>query len=175
MANIEGLIIRAERPHDHGAVEAALIAAFTRPERQADEHILVSALRQCRGFVPELSLVAELDGQVVGHILFTEGTVGDKTVLALAPLCVLPAYQRKGIGGALINYGHNAARGLGYDVAVVLGHAEYYPRFGYSPASGFGIGCPFDTDDSHFMAINLKGGDILLSGMMKYASPFGVS
>lgn len=95
-------------------------------------------LRKSGAFVPGLSLVAETDGILAGHILFTEIRIGGRTALALAPLSVLPAYQRRGVGSALIAEGHRAARELRYPFSVVLGSERYYPKFGYLPAERFG-------------------------------------
>lgn len=89
-------------------------------------------------FIPELSLVAEADGKIVGHIMFTKAMVNGKTVLALAPLSVLPEYQRKGIGKALIQEGHRIAKKLGYTHSVVLGSRKILSKGGNSPAEDFG-------------------------------------
>jgi putative acetyltransferase len=120
---------------------------------------LVDALR---GQVePIVSLVAEEDGTIVGHIQFTPVTlVGHPQlkVMGLAPMAVVPARQRKRIGSALIRQGLEGCRRLGVSAVVVLGHAGYYPRFGFVPASRFGIGCEYDVPDDVFMILELVEG-----------------
>ncbi len=124
--------------------------------------------------LPELSLVAEVDGKIVGHIMFTKAEVGDSKVLVLAPLSVLPDYQRKGIGKALISEGHKTAQRLGYEYSVVLGSEKYYPKAGYVPAETFGITPPFDVPKENFMANKLKAEASDVSGTLKYAKEFGI-
>lgn len=132
----------------------------------------MNRLRKSEAFIPELSLVAEIDGKIVGQVLFSKIKVGDTVQVALAPVSVLPEYQGKGIGGMLIKEGHSIAKNLGYEFSILLGHPTYYPKFGYLPASGFGIKAPFDVPDEAFMAINLKGLDTKLNGMVEYAKEF---
>ena len=168
--------IRRETPADYDAVFHVIKAAFASAE-QSDgaEQELVAALRSSPSFVPSLSLVAVEDEQVVGHVLFTEAKVGTHTVLALAPLSVLPSHQRKGIGLALIREGHRIAKELGYDCSVVLGHPDYYPKAGYRPAGVFGIRPPFDVPDENFMAIRLNGpGEERMDGVLRYDPAFGI-
>ena len=101
------MLIRKEEPRDYEAVYFIVKNAFESAEHSdGTEQNLVTALRKGDAFIPELSLVAEIDGKIVGHILFTRATVGKDTVLVLAPLSVLPEYQRKGIGISLIKEGH---------------------------------------------------------------------
>ena len=123
-------------------------------------------------FIQELSLVAEQDGRIVGRILFTKLKVGQTTQLALAPLAVHPDFQRQGIGGALIEEGHRIAAQLGYDYSILLGHPTYYPRFGYQPASRFGIQSPFDVPDENYMAFDLSGRHPQMSGQVEYPPQF---
>ena len=143
--------IRTERPDDYEAVYSLVEQAFASAEHSdGTEQDLVAALRKGEAFVPELSLVAEIDGKIVGHILFTEAKVGGDTVLVLAPLSVLPAYQRRGVGTALIQEGHQIARRLGYAYSLVLGSETYYPRCGYLPAESFGIEIPEGMPPANF-------------------------
>jgi putative acetyltransferase len=114
---------------------------------------------------------------VVGHILFTrmaiKGSDASHDALALAPLAVLPAHQRSGIGAALVRYGLAASAGLGHHIVIVLGHPEYYPKFGFVPASRFGIRPPFDVRPEAFMALELQPGALLhVQGEAEYAAPF---
>lgn len=169
------MIIRKEIPDDYETVYAVVKSAFdSAEEADGNEQDLVCDLRKGESFVPELSLVAEIDGKIVGHVLFTEAEVDNVTVLALAPVSVLPDYQGKGIGAALINEGHRIATELGYPYSVVLGHEKYYPRMGYKPASGFGIKPPFDVPDENFMAIKFREDAPKVSGVLRYAKEFGI-
>src|SRR5690554_6552013 len=110
------------------------------------------------------SIFAESKGEIVGHIMFTELLIkdGDRKYesLALAPLSVLPEYQNRGIGSKLILQGFNISKDLGYKSVIVLGHEKYYPRFGFKPASKWGIKAPFDVPDEAFMAIELEDGSL---------------
>ena len=144
-SNIMSLIIRQEQTEDHLAVERIIEEAFANEAfSDQSEHHLVARLRTSEAFVPELSLVAELEGKIVGHILFTKITIGTSDSLALAPVSVKPKFQGQGIGSQLITHGHEVAKKLGFGSAVLLGHAGYYPRFGYEKASDFNIHIPFD-------------------------------
>ena len=150
------LRIRAETPADHPAVRRVNEAAF----EQQSEADLVDALRPVAE--PQVSLVAEQDGTVVGHIFFSPvEVVGEDesfTAMGLAPMAVLPAYQGRGIGSALVREGLRACARLGHDVVFVLGHPNYYPRFGFVPAHRKGLGCTYDAPDEAFMVIELQPG-----------------
>ena len=167
--------VRQERRSDYAVVYEVVKVAFASAEHSdGNEQDLVTALRNSGTFVPELSLVAEVDGTIVGHILFTKADVDGHTVLALAPLSVLPTYQKQGIGLALMAEGHRIAKELGFDYSVVLGHAEYYPKAGYRPASRLGIKAPFDVADENFMAVKLNPDAKELHGVMRYDAAFGL-
>lgn len=167
--------IRQEQPADYAVVYQMIKEAFAHAEHSdGNEQDLVSALRESEAFIPELSLVAVEDNRIVGHILFTEAVVGNTKVLALAPLSVLPAYQNRGIGLSLIKQGHAGAARLGYRYSVVLGHAKYYPKAGYVPASRYGIRAPFPVEDENFMAVCLSGNAERLNGTMEYDKAFGI-
>lgn len=172
--NINNLIIRQEQKDDHVQVYNVVKNAFENDEHSnKDEQNLVERLRKAQEFVPELSLVAELDGNVVGHILFTEVKVGGKTALALAPVSVEPRYQSMGIGSMLITKGHEIAKSLGYSLIVLLGHEKYYPRFGYVKASGYDIKAPFEVPDENFMVLELKENALSeFKGIVEYSSKF---
>lgn len=169
------MTIRQEAVEDHSQVYKVVRAAFASAEHSdGDEQDLVVKLRTSGAFVPELSLVAVEDGNIVGHILFTRADVGGHTALALAPLSVLPAYQRRGIGLALMAEGHRIAKKLGFDYSVVLGHEKYYPKAGYCPASRLGIRPPFDVPDENFMALKLDAAAKPLHGTIRYDTAFGL-
>jgi putative acetyltransferase len=162
--------IRPELPTDREAIRAVNLAAF-RTHAEAD---LVERLRVQAS--PLVSLVADDSKSVVGHILFSPVVlVGhtDAKVIGLAPMAVLPAWQRRGIGSALVPRGLEACRSLGFGAVVVLGHAEYYPRFGFQPASRFGLGSEYDVPDEVFMALELEPGALRgKSGTIRYHPAF---
>ena len=152
------ITIRAEQPADEAAIHDVNVLAFGREA----EARLVAALRGGAAFVPELSLVAVDGGQVVGHVLLSrvhiDGPAGDVPALALGPIAVRPARQRQGIGSALIRHALDEARRLGYTLVVLIGHPSYYPRFGFVPASTFGLESTFGVPDEVFMALPLRPG-----------------
>lgn len=165
--------IRPEQAGDYPQIFQVVQSAFAEAKcSDHDEQHLVDRLRRCDAYIPELALVAEVDKTPVGHIMFTRVQVGQGIALALAPLAVAPAMQGRGIGAALIVKGHHVAKDLGYSFSVLLGHAGYYPRFGYVPASSFGIQCPFDVPDENFMACKLQGAQERLEGIVEYAQAF---
>ena len=166
--------IRKEELPDYDTVYQIIQQTFEQAEHaDGNEADLVTALRKGSAFISELSLVAEIEGKIVGHILFTKGQIADNTVLALAPLAVLPTYQGQGIGAALVNEGHRIARQLGYDYVIVLG-GTYYQRFGYVSASSLGITAPFEVPDEYFMAKKLNPHAANVSGVMHYTKEFGI-
>ena len=171
--NDHDLCIRPECPDDLAAIRAVHTAAFGRPA----EARLVDALRDMSAFVPELSLVAVADDAIVGHVLFSRIEIhgSERTVaaLALAPLAVLPGWQRRGIGRQLVRAGHERARALGHRLVVVLGHPEYYLRFGFVPASSYGIAAPFAVPNDAFMVAELQPGAAAdAAGVVEYPPPF---
>ena len=165
------MLIRAERDTDHAAVHAVNAAAFPTP-LEAD---LVDALR--RQAHPLISLVAERDGAILGHILFTPVTLEgrpDLRIMGLAPMAVAPGHQRSGIGSALVRAGLDECRHLGFYAVVVLGHPEYYPRFGFSPAVRYGLRSEYDVPDEVFMAMELLPGALRNApGTIQYHPAFG--
>lgn len=129
--------------------------------------------RKSSAFIPELSLVAQYQEEIVGYILFTKIKIDQHISLALAPLAILPAFQRKGVGKKLILEGHRIAKELGYSSVIVLGHPTYYSRFGYTPASKWNIKAPFDIPDEVFMAIELVPNSLKhTNGKVEYAQEF---
>ena len=147
------MLIRAEKENDRALVYAVNVSAFETPA----EAILVDALRDQAK--PVVSLVAEDNGDVVGHNMFSPASLsGDANliVMGLGPMAVVPEHQRKGIGSALVRAGLEKCKLLGVAVVVVLGHPEYYPRFGFSPSSRYDIDSEYDVPDEVFMAMELQ-------------------
>ena len=170
------MLIRQEQAEDYEKVYNLITAAFETAEHaDGSEQDLAAALRQSDAFIPDLSLVAEIDGELAGHILFTKARVGNSEVLALAPLSVLPKYQRQGVGTALIAEGHRIAQKLGYPYSLVLGSETYYPRAGYLPAERLGVEVPDGFPPQNFMAIKLLEDAEPLCGAVVYAEEFGLS
>lgn len=168
------IIIRQEKAQDINEVYQVVQNAFEKAEHSDhDEHNLVNRLRNSTNFIPQLSLVAEYENKIVGHILFTEILVGGQLLIALAPVAVIPEMQSKGIGKLLITEGHKIARQLGYKGSVVLGHDKYYPKLGYKKASQYGIEAPFEVSDDNFMAVELIDGGLSdVHGVVEYAKEF---
>ncbi len=170
--------IRQEQPSDYPAVFALVEQAFRDLEiSDHTEQFLVERLRNTHAFIPELSLVAEEDGKVVGYILLSKLKIQDSqqayASLGLAPVAVLPEYQGQGIGAQLIEQAHRIAKGLGYTSVILVGHENYYPRFGYKPASSFGINFPFDVPDANAMAVELvENGLAGIRGTVVYPPAF---
>ncbi len=172
------ITIRQEEPRDYATVFQIVEAAFkTMKYSDGDEQFLVERLRQSESFIPALSLVAEYEGQLVGHILLTRIFIVNDTerheALTLAPVSVRPDFHKKGIGGQLIQAAHDIAKNLGYTSVVLLGHANYYPRFGYQKTSLYGIQLPFDVAEENCMIVELvKGGLDGVSGVVEYDKVF---
>jgi predicted N-acetyltransferase YhbS len=172
------ILCRQETPSDYSMVEELVEAAFENaPHADHDEHKLVARLRKSEAFIPRLSLVAMLDGKIVGHVMLTKLIIDDSeknhVSLTLAPVSVLPEFQRKGIGGKLVLSSLEIAQQIGYSSVVVLGHPEYYPRFGFTPASLWGIKSPFEVPDEAFMAKELiDDGLDGVSGTVEYSPAF---
>lgn len=170
--------IRTEEKSDHQAVFDLTEKAFAGMKySEGDEHFLVERLRKSDAFIPELSIVAEYKGNIVGHILLTKVKIvnGENNYesLAIAPVSVLPDYQKKGIGGNLIETAHQKAKELGYKSVVLVGHEDYYPRFGYQLASKYGIKFPFEVPDINAMAIELEKGALKnVSGEVQHPKEF---
>jgi putative acetyltransferase len=163
--------IRPEQPKDLAGIRHVNEAAFGQP----NEANLVDSLRAHGKVV--LSLVAIHDNKIAGHILFSPVTIESEgktfAAIGLGPMAVLPEYQGTGIGSALIDNSLEQCREAGHSCVVVLGHPEYYPRFGFVPASKFGIKCEYEAPDEAFMVIELRKGALQgRSGTVKYQPEF---
>lgn len=173
--------IRPETPSDVPAIRAVTAAAFAAAEHSAPpveedgvpgEATLVGWLRADPGWIPELSLVADEDGTVVGHVVCTRGSLGGQPALGLGPLSVLPSHQGTGVGSALVDAVLAAADRRGEAVVVLLGEPAYYGRFGFVPASSLGIEAPDPAWGDYFQARPLASYDESLRGRFAYAAPF---
>ena len=145
--------IRQAKSQDYATIFGLLTTAFD----SAAEAKLVEELQAADGIV--VSLVAEAAGIIVGHIIFSEVTLSGNPglkITGLAPVAVLPDFQRRGIGQALIEAGIEACTEKGYDATVVLGHPDYYPRFGFRPSTEFGFKSVYEVPDEAFMALELS-------------------
>ena len=153
------------------AVREVNLAAFP----SAEEADLVDALRASDAWLDGLSIVAEDPaGNVVGHALLTRCHVDGAPALALAPCAVLPHVQRTGAGSAAIRAALDAARARGENLVVVVGHADYYPRFGFTRASAYGIQARFEVPDEALMALTLDPQAETPRGTIAYPAPFDV-
>jgi predicted N-acetyltransferase YhbS len=174
------IIIRKEQPADYQQVFDVVEEAFrTMPFADGNEQFLVENLRKNKAFIPELSLVAELNNQVVGHIMFTPLQVvdGGKVFysLTLAPVSVHPDYQNRGIGSKLIEAGHSIAKKLGFTSCFVVGHSDYYPRFGYVPTAKWGIPPVHGAPPEVCMAVEFTTGALNgVTGVIKFLPEFGI-
>ena len=172
--------IRLEETADYQKVVELTARAFKNmPFADGDEDKLVERLHKAPGFISELSLVAESEGKILGHILFIPVIIDEEQqhfqTLVLGPVSVLPEFQKQGIGSELIKAGHKKAVEIGFDSVILLGHPEYYPRFGYKPASGWGIKTHYQLpSDDVFMAVELRKNALKnVSGMVIFPPEFG--
>ena len=163
--------VRSEKPQDLEAIRRVNIAAFGR-EGEAD------LVDQLRGIRSTFSFVAVKSAQIVGHIFFSPvqvvgKCVGNFLILGLAPIAVLPEYQRQGIGAMLIRYGMEECTRLGFKAVVVLGSPAYYPLLGFTPAKEKGLRCEYPVPDEAFMVLELERGALTgCAGIVKYRPEF---
>lgn len=164
------MTIRFEEKRDFAAVFAVNAAAFETPA----EAKLVDALRV--EAAPVISLVAEKDGAIVGHILFSPVLLSghpDLKIMGLAPMAVAPGHQCKGIGSALVRTGLDECKKRGFGAVVVLGHPDYYPRFGFAPSARRDIRCEYDVPEEVFMVVELRPGFLCgACGQIQYHPAF---
>lgn len=172
------ITIRQENEKDYKSVFNLIENAFSTIEySDHQEQFLVERLRKSDAFIPELSLVAEFENKIVGHILLTKIQIQNDAEtfnsLALAPVSVLPEFQGKRIGAKLILRSHEVAKDLGYESIVLLGHQDYYPRFGYELCEKHNIKLPFDVPAENCMVIELKKDSLeKVSGEVVYPKAF---
>ena len=164
-------LIRPEQPGDFDTVHALLLASFGREA----EARLVDRLRASGKIA--LALVAEEKERILGHVVFSRIVAsvggGEVSALALAPLAVIPAFQRLGIGSALVSAGLERCRSERHARVLVLGDPAYYARFGFAPAANFGMKCPFPAAGNSFMAIELEPGAFAgATGAVRYGHEF---
>jgi putative acetyltransferase len=167
-------VIRPETIADREAVYEVNLQAFGGREAEPG---LVEAIRASESFIPELSLVAMEDEQVVGHILFSrihiETDRGPISALALAPMAVLPGRQNQGIGSELVRHGLEECKRIGFEIGIVLGHPNFYPRFGFSAELAKDLECPFGDAGRAWMALEMIPGALRgLRGRVVYPPPF---
>lgn len=167
------MIVRRELPGDEAAVHAVHTAAFgpTSAGGEVPEARLADLLRS-DGALPALSLVAQIHGAVVGHVVCSRGTLGDAPSLGLGPIGVLPAHQRDGVGSALMHAVLGAADALGEPAVFLLGAPAYYRRFGFVLSAPLGLEPPMPNWAEHFQVRTLTGWDRSTRGAFRYAAPF---
>jgi putative acetyltransferase len=166
--------VRREQPGDDAAIREVNDRAFGQPEESG----IVDAARAA-GHVTA-SFVAVDGGTIVGHLLFTPLTVEASAprlrAVVLGPMAVIPDRQRQGIGSMLVRSGLTECGRLGIGAVVVVGHPEFYPRFGFRRAREYGLRCPFDVADDVFMAVELRDGALEgVTGMVGFIPEFGGS
>jgi len=170
--------IREEQKKDHPAVFQIVEKAFEKMKYSSHtEQFIVEKLRKDEAFVPELSLVAELDDELVGYIILSKIKIDNGNqlfdALTLGPVAVLPKLHGKSIGSQLINEAHKRAKELGHKVVILLGHKDYYPRFGYELMQKYGISLPFEASPENCMVFGLTPDALKgVSGKVIYSKPF---
>ncbi len=172
-------LIRTETSLDYERVREVIKSAFYREGKDSEfnEWSLVDRIRDSKYYINDISLVAEFEGNIVGHILFTQMKVNNENnsynSLALAPVSVHKDYQKKGIGKLLVRSGIEKAKELGYRSIIVMGHPEYYTKFGFTLASKYHIGTTSDFNDKCLFGLDLVDGELSrISGVIQYCPPF---
>lgn len=170
----DDMIIRRESVDDHAGIAALHDDAFPRIEGAARsvESALVDELRGDGDVIDELTFVAELDGEIVGHVMCSTATLGEGPSVGLGPIAVTPALQRQGIGAALMASVIASADQRGDAAIVLLGDPEYYGHFGFVAASGLGVGAPRPWEDQYFQIKTLRAWRADQAGPFRYAPAF---
>ena len=169
---MHAITVRPETAEDIRAIDVVHISAFG-GEAEAQ---LVSALRESATYNRELSLVAELGGRIVGHVLLTRVPLrkdgAEKNVLALGPMSVVPSQSHRGIGSELINASIKLAKDKGYGAIVVLGHPEYYKRFGFVQARDLQVSCNLPAPEDALTVMEIVAANLAGGGHVEYPEPF---
>lgn len=165
-------IVRRERLTDRDEVRVVHASAFDRGEGEPVETRLLDELRECDGWIPELSWVAEIGGRAVGHSVSTRGHVEDVGCLGLGPIGVVPEAQRMGVGSALIHATIGAADAMSEPLIALLGDPAYYGRFGFVPSTEHGISPPEASWGPYFQVLPLSTWNEGITGTFRYATPF---
>ncbi|MGX1161886.1 hypothetical protein FBY31_4051 [Arthrobacter sp. SLBN-100] len=176
---VPGLQLRDETPADRDAILALAADAFAispatglPAEGEPVEVKVLRELFEAKEYLPGFSVVAVIDGEVVGHVISTRGWVGDRELLGLGPIGVTPRLQRKGIGSVLMKETIARANAAGESGIVLLGSPDYYPRFGFVPAASLGVLPPEDAWGDHFQLLPLALWPGGVHGVFRYAEPF---
>jgi predicted N-acetyltransferase YhbS len=174
------LVLRSEQPADRPAILAMTAAAFAVSpatglpvEGEPEEVGLLARLFECEEYLPGFSIVAELDGEIVGHVISTRGWVGELGLLGLGPIGVVPRLQRHGIGTALMKETIDRANAAGERGIALLGSQDYYSRFGFVTSTSLGVEAPDPGWAAHFQLLPLAVWPGGVSGTFRYAGPFG--
>ena len=169
---MQEVIVRAEVPEDVRAIDVVNLSAF---QGEAEAR-LVSAIRGSADFIPDLSLVAELNGRIVGHLLLSKVKLqlgaGSKTVLALGPMSVVPSQSHRGIGSVLIEAAIGRAKEMNYAAIIVAGQPDYYERFAFQPAATWGLSSNLRLPADALTAMELVPGALKGGGQVIYPAPF---
>jgi putative acetyltransferase len=170
------ILVRKESFKDYQAITKVNNLAFG----QENEGRMIELLRKNPLFDSVLSLVAEYNEKVIGHILFFPVKIINKCLeypsISLAPMSVIPEFQNNGIGSLLVNSGFSVLKKKGYKSVIVLGHKAYYPRFGFQPASKWKIHLPFEVPDDCFMAIEIMENGLKgISGTVIYPDEYNIA
>ncbi|NIR60288.1 MAG: N-acetyltransferase [Gammaproteobacteria bacterium] len=164
--------VRAETPEDIRAIDVVHLSAFA-GESEAN---LVRALRESDRFLPDLSLVAEVHGRIVGHVVLSrarlESDSGAREVLVLGPMSVVPSQSHRGIGSALVRAAVDRGRAHGYGAIVVAGFPDYYRRFGFEPMAKWGLDCSLSIPEYAVTAMELAEGALAGGGRVVYPAEF---
>jgi putative acetyltransferase len=175
LGGVKQLIIRTESQNDHKEVFKLNYEAFGKRD---NEFKLVERIRSSEEFIPELSIVAELNNQIIGHILLSKAKVVNQKkaqdVIVLAPIAVRPDFQKQGAGSQLIFEGIRRTKDLGYGIILLIGHPTYYPKIGFKPARTFGIELnQFRVSDDVFMVLEVVEGELRkMNGELQYPRAF---
>lgn len=166
------MLIRREQESDLSAIDHIHRLAFANGTSEPAEVELVRALRRSRAWVPALSLVAEIGGEIVGHVVATEGRIDGEIAVGLGPIGVLPERQSAGVGTALMHAVVAAVDALGYPLVALLGDTGYYGRFGFVPGSSLAVEAPDPAWGDHFQVRTLAAYTPDLRGRFAYPPPF---